>query len=243
MCSLIVIRGVSDRHRLFVAANRDERTDRPSAPPGIWRGQRRSVLSPRDRVAGGTWLAVDDRGRFAGITNVFGAPELEGAPSRGHLPHLALDHDDLRGGADEVLQRVEATPHAAFQLVLADQERLLVIRHEGASTRCDERREPAVALSNEHEVGAWQPRGLEPALAPALGAEERLDALARCLRDRGGDGAHAVCKHGADYATVSSSLIAVPDAGVEGLTWRFAPGPPDVTRYRDYGNLAARLNR
>ena len=26
-----------------------------------------------------------------------------------------------------------------------------------------------------------------------------------------------------------------------GTIWRYAPGPPDVTGYRDYGNLAARL--
>ena len=28
---------------------------------------------------------------------------------------------------------------------------------------------------------------------------------------------------------------------VTALTWRYAPGPPDVTDYRSYGNLAARL--
>lgn len=241
MCSLIVLRGLSERHRLFVAANRDERTDRSSAPPGAWHGQRRKMLSPRDRVAGGTWLAVDDGRRFAGITNVHGEPAIEGAPSRGHLPHLALDHEDLRGGAEAVLERVAAAPHAAFQLVLADADQILVIRHVAASTTCEARPEPVVALSNEHAVGVWQPRGLEAALAPTLDAGARLDALARCLKDRGGDGAHAVCKHGEDYATVSSSLIAVAASGVEGTIWRYAPGPPDVIGYRDYGNLAARL--
>ena len=243
MCSLIVLRGLSERHPLFVAANRDERTDRSSAPPGAWRGQRRKMLSPRDRVAGGTWLAIDDGGRFAGITNVHGEPAVEGAPSRGHLPHLALDHEDLREGAEAVLDRVAAAPHAAFQLVLADADRILVIRHVSASTTCEARSEPVVALSNEHAVGVWQPRGLEAALAPALDGGARLDALARCLRERGGgsDGAHAVCKHGEDYATVSSSLIAVAASGGRGTIWRYAPGPPDVTGYRDYGNLAARL--
>ncbi|MGC6486758.1 MAG: NRDE family protein [Planctomycetota bacterium] len=241
MCSLIVLRGVCERHSLFVAANRDERTDRASSPPGVWRGERRSVLSPRDRVAGGTWLAVDELGRFAGITNIYGEPPVPGAPSRGHLAHLALDQPDLRGGADAVLRRLRAAPHAAFQLVLAEPQRVLVIRHASDGTTCRDHDQPVVALSNEHAVGEWSPRGLEPALAPALGLDARLDALARCVQDRGGDGEHVVCKHGADYATVSSSLIAVQRSGVAGSVWRFAPGPPDVTPFRDYGNLFARL--
>ncbi|MCK5945616.1 MAG: NRDE family protein [Planctomycetes bacterium] len=241
MCSLIVLRGLTEAHPLFVAANRDERTDRKASPPGIWHGERRRILSPRDRVAGGTWLAVDVAGRFAGLTNVFGQPAVDGAPSRGHLPHLVLDHDDLQHGVDAVLARVAERPHSAFQLVAADAERMFVIRHVAGDVRCVQWSEPVVALTNEHEAGTWSPRGLAPSLEAGLSAEQRLDALADCVRDRGGDGFHAVCKHGDDYGTVSSSLLALPRDDVAGLIWRYAPGPPDVTDYRNYSNLAARL--
>ena len=73
--------------------------------------------------------------------------------------------------------------------------------------------------------------------------DAHLERLAGCLRDRGGPGAHAVCKHGADYATVSSSLIALPRDAHAPTIWRYAPGPPDVTSYRNYGNLFAMLRR
>lgn len=241
MCSLIVLRGLTSEHPLFVAANRDERLDRKASPPGVFYGERRRVLSPRDRVAGGTWLAVNDLGRIAGITNVIGEPEVEGAPSRGHLPHLALDHDELEEGVQAVLDRVAAAAHAAFQLVVADARRCFVIRHVRGEASCVEWQEPTLALTNEHAAGDWSPRGLDAARPSTLGVDARLDALADCVRDRGGDGDHAVCKHGDDYGTVSSSLIAVPREDVAALTWRYAPGPPDVTSYRSYGNLAARL--
>jgi len=241
MCSLIVLRGLTEEHPLFIAANRDERTDRKASPPGIWHGERRLLLSPRDRVAGGTWLAVDDAGRFAGLTNVYGQENVAGAPSRGHLPHLVLDHDDLQQGVDAVLARIEKDRHSSFQLVAADAERIFVIRHVAGAVSCVEWPEPIVALTNEHKAGTWSPRGLEPALAPDLTAEQRLDALADCVRDRGGDGFHIVCKHGENYGTVSSSLIALPRDDVAGMTWRYAPGPPDITEFRSYGNLAARL--
>ena len=59
MCILILLRGLHREHPIVVGGNRDERTDRKAAPPGLWVGEHHRVLSPRDRVAGGTWLAID----------------------------------------------------------------------------------------------------------------------------------------------------------------------------------------
>jgi hypothetical protein len=194
-------------------------------------------------VAGGTWLAVDASGRFSGLTNVHGEPAVDGAPSRGHLPHLALDEGDLEAGVAAVVRAVGDAPHAAFQLVVADAQRVVVLRHVRGRVERTDWREPALALTNEHPAGAWTPPSLGAARSKGQGVEAQLEQLAGCLRDRGGAGAHAVCKHGADYATVSSSLIALPRAPDAELIWRYAPGPPDVTSYRNYGNLAAMLRR
>lgn len=241
MCILIVLRGGHGDHPLVVAGNRDERTDRTASPPGLWVGSRRRVLSPRDRRAGGTWLGVNDRGVFAGLTNVAGSLPVPDAPSRGHLPHLALDADDLEQGLAAVVARLAEQPHAAFQLVLADAQRIVVLRHvAGAMQRWDVR-EPLLVVTNEHAPGALAPRGLGAAAAPALPLPQRLDLLAAVLRDRGGDGHHAVCKRGDGYGTVSSSLLAVPREPARGLVWRYAAGAPDAVPFKDYGNLGRRL--
>ena len=238
MCSLIFVRAAG---AMFVAANRDERVDRPSSPPAIWQGRRRRLLSPIDHVAGGTWLAVDDAGRVAGLTNIHGEPAVADAPSRGHLPHLALDQEDTRRGVDAVLQRIDQIEHAAFQLVVADRSQTCVIRHVGGVVSCVEWRQPVLALTNQHAAGAWTPRGLSRAVRADLDVAQRLDALTKCLQDRGGDGLHAVCKHGHAYRTVSSSLLALPWDRSVAATWRYAEGPPDVTAFRDYGDLSAQL--
>ena len=241
MCSLIVLRGISSEHPLIIAANRDGQVTRKASPPGIWLGERRRVLSPRARVAAGTWLGVNDLGCFAGLTNVYGDAAVAGAPSRGHLPHIALDHDCLDDGVDAVLSLVGREPHSSFQLVVADRDRIVVIRHAAGEVACQEWSGPALSITNEHAAGEWSPRYLEPALAPGLELSARLNALAVTVKDRGGEGHHTVCKHGDTYATVSSSLIAVPADGVAGLSWLYAPGPPGAARYRDYSNLARRL--
>ena len=241
MCILIVLRGFHASHPLLVAGNRDERVDRPSSPPGLWVGARRRVLSPRDRLGGGSWLAVDERGAFAGITNVAGVPVVPDAPSRGHLVHLALDQRDLDDGAAAVTERVREHAHSAFQLVLGDARRLIVLRHARGELVRSEWTEPVLVLTNEHAPGRLFPRGLGAAVAGGLDLERRLAALTAVLRDRGGNGHHAICKSGEAYGTVSSSLLALPETGPERLVWRYAAGPPDVTPYRNYGNLGIRL--
>jgi len=241
MCSLMILRGLSAEHPLVIAANRDEQIDRKSSPPGIWRGESRRVLSPRDRVAGGTWLGVNDQGCFAGLTNVHGEDLVAGAPSRGHLPHLALDHQNLEAGVAAVMALVTRQRHSGFQLLVADRERIVVIRNARGSISCEEWQEPVIAVTNEHAAGEWSPRNLDAALVAGLDLPARFDALRAVLEDRGGDGHHVVCKHGESYGTVSSSLIAVPPGDVTGLQWHYAPGPPDTVSYRNYSNLAQRL--
>lgn len=241
MCILIVLRGWHPEHPLVLASNRDERRDRPASPPGLWIGERSRLLSPRDRRGGGTWFAIDDRGRFAAITNLAGIPPVPDAPSRGLLPHLVLDHPDLGAGIEAVKARVAEHAHAGFQLVVGDAQALFVLRHAHGQVSTIEWVQPLLVVTNEHEPGKLDPRGLSPALLPNVDLPRRLDLLANVLRDRGGDGRHAICKRGDTYGTVSSSLVAVPAADPLALIWRYAPGPPDITEYRNYGNLGRRL--
>ncbi len=241
MCILIVLRGFHDEHPLVVAANRDERTDRSSAPPGLFVGRHRRMLSPRDKVAGGTWLAIDDGGRLAGITNLVGVPPVPDAPSRGLLPHLALDEPTLEAGVAAVERRVAEHRHAGFQLVLADARRTIVLRHRDGVLRRIDWPPSVLVVTNEHAPGELELRGLSRAVAPGIDVPTRLDRLAAVLADRGGDGFHAITKRGDGYGTVSSSLLAIPAGDPTQLLWRFAPGPPDVTAYRNYGNLGRRL--
>ncbi|MBL8727835.1 MAG: NRDE family protein [Planctomycetes bacterium] len=241
MCILIVLRDLHREHPLVVGGNRDERTDRPSSPPGLWVGERNRVLSPRDRLAGGTWLAVDPHGRVAGITNLASVPPVPEAPSRGHLPHLALDQPSLDAAIAAVRARVGAEPHSGFQLVLADAARTVVLRNTEAGLAVLEWTAPVLVLTNEHAPGELSPRGLPPALQPGLDLSRRLELLAKVLQDRGAAGHHAICKRGDGYGTVSSSLLAVPAGDPRTLIWRYAAGPPDATAYRDYGNLGRRL--
>ncbi|PMR69642.1 NRDE family protein [Halomonas heilongjiangensis] len=116
---------------LRLVANRDEFHARPTAPLAAWRDAP-DIVGGRDLEAGGTWLAVHRRGRFAAVTNVR-APSLKvpaGAPSRGALVRGALECDDLPAWLDR-LASGDARHYAGFNLLAGDGERLWHL-HRGA---------------------------------------------------------------------------------------------------------------
>ncbi|AYD64602.1 hypothetical protein C4E15_13390 [Achromobacter spanius] len=104
---------------VLIAANRDEFHARPTHPIAQW-ADAPTVYAGRDGLAGGTWMGVTTRGRFALVTN-YREPgkHLNPAPSRG-----ALVEDYLRGDEppDVYLARTHESDQAynGFNLIVGD---------------------------------------------------------------------------------------------------------------------------
>jgi len=241
MCLLLVLRGRFASHPVLVAGNRDERRDRKASPPGLWVGQRQRMISPRDREKGGTWICVGRNGMFAGLTNWSRTQPPQDAATRGDLPHLAVDAGSVADAERAVLQAARERSFGGFQLVLADRDRMVVIRNADGRLDSVECAGDSVLLTNEHGPGELALPGLEDALVPRATPQEQLEAMRPLLLLRGANGEHAVLKNGEGYGTVSSSLIAAHRDDPFQLVWRFASGMPDEVDFQNYGNLARRL--
>jgi len=123
MCLIAVAWRASSSRPLVVAANRDEAHARPSAAAAWWQDAP-DVLAGRDLSAGGTWLGVDRRGRFAAVTNLRPNGARVTAPrSRG-----ALVAGFLRGreSAERYAARIgaESDAYGPFNLLVADHDSL-----------------------------------------------------------------------------------------------------------------------
>ena len=153
MCLLVIAWRRHARHRLVIAANRDEFHARASAPLGPW-DDVPGLIGGRDLLAGGAWFAVDTRRRFGIVTNFreFGRRRRT-APSRGGLIPAFLSADLAPG---EYLRQLEtdAPGYAGFNLLLGDETSLWY-----ASNRADQfARElpPGIyGLSNEFLDTPW----------------------------------------------------------------------------------------
>lgn len=106
-----------------VAANRDEFFARPTQDADWWHDHP-DVYAGRDLQAGGTWLGVNRRGRFAALTNIrTGLPKPDDKRSRGELVanYLSGDIDPL----DYLTQvRDAAHDYHGFNLIFGDEHAL-----------------------------------------------------------------------------------------------------------------------
>ncbi len=125
MCLILVAWRGHAKYPCVIAANRDELHSRPAAPAHWWQSHP-PILAGRDLSAGGTWLGLTRRGRFAALTNYRDQEQRRpGTPSRGALVTSILMSTDTIEQSLEELSRVSAD-YNGFNLLFSDGERLAV---------------------------------------------------------------------------------------------------------------------
>jgi uncharacterized protein with NRDE domain len=153
MCLLVLAWRCHPRHRLVIAANRDEFHARPTLPLAPW-ADMPGVAGGRDLQANGTWFAVDRDRRYGVVTNFreFGR-RSRSAPSRGGLIPAYLASSDSPEASLRSLE-TDAPGFGGFNLLLGDRHSLWY-----ASNRADRfARElpPGIyGLSNEFLDTPW----------------------------------------------------------------------------------------
>ncbi|MEQ8665470.1 MAG: NRDE family protein [Rhodospirillales bacterium] len=245
MCTVVVLYRPDHAWPVIVAANRDEMRDRPWDAPGRHWPDRDHVIAGRDRLAGGTWLGINDDGMLACVLNRMNTlgPDPE-KRSRGELPLEALDHAEAHEAAHSMVA-IDPDAYRPFNMIIADARGVFWLRSDGAHVSCHElgagvsmvtahdlndtggstrirrhlprfRAAPAPDPDANNGAGDWF--GWEALLADGKGAPEETMCIAR------DDG----------FGTVSSSLCALPSLEYPHRQpiWRFAPGPPSQNRYQ-----------
>src|ERR1700757_3267348 len=133
MCTLVIHRRPGSRWPVLIGANRDEMIDRPSKPPARHWPDRPELVAGLDRLAGGSWLGVNDWGVTAAVLNRHGSlGPAPGQRSRGELVLEALDHADAVA-AGEALTYLDPTAYRTFNLIVADERDAFWLRHAGRS--------------------------------------------------------------------------------------------------------------
>ncbi|GHC86294.1 hypothetical protein GCM10007079_29520 [Nocardiopsis terrae] len=255
MCTVIVGFDPGARTPLVIAAIRDEMRSRPWDWPARHWPERPELVGGRDRLAGGTWLAVDPRReRVAALLNGWpwdGRMPWEGSypASRGDLPlkALATQNRDPLAGEDP-------TGYAPFHLLDADAHRAALYSWDGrcldtralprgvttiVNTGLDaedprvDRHTPEFArtrpdpdLATAEGLGVW---GEWPDLITEAARSEPRSAGTTPGGDPSGLIAHAELGDGLVWATGSVTLIAL-DRDTVRYAFTEDPADPDAWR-------------
>jgi uncharacterized protein with NRDE domain len=241
VCLLIALFQVVPSAPLIVAANRDERYDRPAIAITTLREAQPRVLGGRDEVAGGTWLAVNEFGVVAGLTNV---PSPQGRDttkrSRGELPVALAAHQDAAAAVAWIRATVDPSDYNPCWLLVGDRESLFYVDLTGGR-RPLARQLPAGSYVLEN--APLLPRSAKAAhvaglmAATVVGREavggggaggaggagsagEVREGLATVLRDHSPvpgstmpGGLSAACVHADRYGTRSAMIVTVGTTG------------------------------
>ena len=133
MCLIVVALDVAPRYPLLIAANRDEQHARPTEVAAWW-SEQPHMLAGRDLQAGGTWLAVDRRGRIAAVTNIRDPQPRAAATSRGALvADYVSGHESAERYAAHAVRA--GAGFGAFNLLLFDGNELHYTSNRAAATR------------------------------------------------------------------------------------------------------------
>jgi uncharacterized protein with NRDE domain len=246
----------------MVAANRDERLDRPAVAATVLRERDPRILGGRDLLAGGTWLAVSDRGVVAGLTN---QPAVGGRDpskhSRGELPLMCASEPTAKHAMDALAANVDPARYNPCWMLVGDRGTLFAVGI-GAGRRAPEIEQlaPGLHVLENAPLGAVSPKAafirelVEQQLAdqPAASAAAVTKVLQAVLRDHRpavpeprADASGrvwpasltAACVHAEGYGTRSSAIITVPSAGLPSML--VADGRPCETPMRDVSPLWA----
>jgi uncharacterized protein with NRDE domain len=211
VCTLIVARDVFRYYPLVVAANRDERLDRPSRPPEIWPGPI-PILAPVDEEGGGTFIGVSRAGVLAAVTNRDDVPFVLGRPTRGSLVLSALESPSALESTIRIME--SGGSFNGFNLVIADREEAFLIRGGPDGMSWEELPVGPTVVTNQavgteefgtrnYRIGIrWRMAAKAPPRPSSLG-----QLLDRCDHE---DGSYGTCMHrppSANYGTRSSAII------------------------------------
>jgi uncharacterized protein with NRDE domain len=229
VCTVILLIRPGHTWPLILAANRDERLDRPWDPPAAHWPDQPEIVAGRDRSGGGTWMGANRHGVVAAVLNRQGSlGPATGKRSRGELPLSALAHHST-GEAANAIADLDAGLWRSFNLVLADRNGVVFARGLGHGRPDVQTLPPGLHMVTAHDPDdpdsprvARHLARFRAAQAPEPGNWRAWKDLLSDQTGEAGEQLNVVPRGG--FGTVCSSLLALPQAGQP--VWLFAAGPP-----------------
>jgi len=202
------------------------------------------ILGGRDEFALGTWLAVNEHGVCAGLTNQpLGEAKDLTKRSRGELPLRLARHTRATEAVEALLDECRPADYNGSWLLVGDRTSLFFVDFTGADRGVAVALPPGIHVLENRALGA--PSRKVDLVRAELDVPARGDAVVGAFRTvladhRNPEGEErpnaANCVHLETFGTRSSCIVRVPSGSGPPRLW-VADGPPCTTGYEDVGAL------
>jgi len=223
---------------VLVLINRDEFRTRPTALPQLICDHDTRWFGGTDLQAGGTWLGVNQFGLVVGVTNRKKADAPKDPRSRGWLCRDLLQCRTAPEAHTEAQQMLKRYAFDGFNLLLVSADAAIALE-------AGDEYETTTLSAGVHCIGNgslndsserrldWTRREIERVVAGPADVGQLVLQAQQATALRCDDEWDSICRLGAHWGTVSSTIIALPDA-VDQARYYYAPGPPHNTPFQDY---------
>ncbi len=236
MCTVVVSITPGEPWPLLIAANRDERLDRPWEQPARHWADRPGTIGPRDVPGGGTWLAIGQSGVVAAVLNRVGSlGPAPGKLSRGMLPFIASDEATAEEGARAV-SALDAGRYRSYNMIIGDRDRAFFLCGLGYGHAEITELEPGL-----HMIATGAPDDMTiPRIARHLPRFQAAPtpvppdwtSWSTLLSDRSlPAGSEMNIPPRSGFGTTNASLVGLPASRDAAPSWFFAAGAPDKTPF------------
>jgi uncharacterized protein with NRDE domain len=248
VCVLVVAWRVVPGTPVFLGANRDEFLDRPAISATVLNAAAPRIVGGQDLRSGGTWLAVNQHGVFAGLTNQPFTGERDPAPrTRGELPLTLAMHSAASAATESLLTECSPADYHGSWLLVGDRDSLFYIDFTGQSDPAAVELAPGIHVLENRPLGASSPKAehVVRSLGSLTGdlAYDR-ECLTTVLSDHfapevpeDGPRASANCVHLDGYGTRSSCMVRCGDDPTTTPQIWVADGAPCRTPFEDVSAL------
>jgi hypothetical protein len=236
---LAILYRVAKNTPILLAANREESFSRPTQFPKIQSGAPRIVCGT-DKLAGGTWLGVNQFGLLVVVTNRARVRAPLEPRSRGLLCRDLLDSRNAREAAELASKELSTGRYAGANYVCADGKFAAVVY--GAHRVEVVELEPGLhtlSSGNLNDANDERHQFIRRMLTLHTldSAVTFLAVASRAFsRKQDSEGRRGVVMTGGEFGTVSSTLLSLPRK-IQQSIFQYCDGPPSDRPYEDLSAL------
>ena len=235
MCSIILIR---NSNNLIIATNRDELLDRPSEGHKVRKEGNLKNFSPQDSFKGGTWLGLNEKGLFVGITNRFTPSPNKSLTSRGAITKKALEASSP-SEALKKLSSFKAKDFNPFHLLITNRSETQILWNNGEKITQFEMLDQYFILT-ESSFGAGENKRLSflKSHIEKFSADDDCEPFKKILSMKSDPSFEGPLVHMPErnYGTRSSFVIKLTPE-IESSEFYYSDVPPDQNKWVDFKSI------